>query len=442
MFNAVANLFRIPELRKRLIVTVALLIVYRVGWNIPLPGIDPKKIALFATSSDNPLLRFLDLIGGGGLQKAALFSLGIMPYISASIIFSLLVKVIPSLEKLSKEGSAGQRKINQWTRYATIPICIVQGAFTIRQFTGEVSLPNADGTGQVLTFLTFADGGAGFWLKIGWITVLTTGTIFMMWIGEQITEHGVGNGISLIIMAGIVARLPHSIMGSNLGAAQGFLLVGLFLLIVLGVVFITKGQRKIPVQYAKLTRGRRVYGGQRHYMPIRVNMAGVMPVIFASALLSFPQLLFDAIGFHALASAFQYGQYLWSVFYILLTFFFAFFWVALMFNPVEMSKNMKEHGSFIPGIRPGRPTAEHLERIMNRITLAGAAFLGAIAVLPVIIASTLDLPPLLTVYLGGTTILIVVSVALDLVDKLNSYLVMRNYEGFLRSAGGRRGEEE
>jgi preprotein translocase subunit SecY len=442
MFNAVANLFRIPELRKRLLITVALLIVYRVGWNIPLPGIDPKKIAQFAMSTDNPLLRFLDLIGGGGLQRAALFSLGIMPYISASIIFSLLVKVIPSLEKLSKEGSAGQRKINQWTRYATIPICIVQGAFTIRQFTGEVSLPNEDGTGQVLTFLTFADGGATFWLKLGWITALTTGTIFMMWIGEQITEHGVGNGISLIIMAGIVARLPHSIMGSDLGAAQGFLLVGLFLLIVLGVVFITKGQRKIPVQYAKLTRGRRVYGGQRHYMPIRVNMAGVMPVIFASALLSFPQLLLDAVGFHSLASAFQYGQYLWSVFYIVLTFFFAFFWVALMFNPVEMSKNMKEHGSFIPGIRPGRPTAEHLERIMNRITLAGAAFLGAIAVLPVIIASTLELPPLLTVYLGGTTILIVVSVALDLVDKLNSYLVMRNYEGFLRSAGGRRGEEE
>jgi len=436
MFTAVANLFRIPELRKRLFVTVALLIVYRIGWNIPLPGIDPQKIGRFATTTDNPLLRFLDIIGGGGLQRAALFSLGIMPYISASIIFSLLVKVIPSLEKLSKEGSAGQRKINQWTRYATIPICIVQGAFAIRQFTGEVNIPGADGR-PMLTFLTFAEGGPDFWLRLGWITALTTGTIFMMWIGEQITEYGVGNGISLIIMAGSVTRLPHSLLGSDLGAAQGFLLAGLFLLVVLGVVFITKGQRKIPVQYAKLTRGRRVYGGQRHYMPIRVNMAGVMPVIFASALLTFPSLLFDAIGLHALASAFHYGEYLWSVFYIVLTFFFAFFWVALMFNPVEMSKNMKEHGSFIPGIRPGRPTAEHLERIMNRITLAGAGFLGAIAVLPVIIAGTLELPPILTVYLGGTTILIVVSVALDLVDKLNSYLVMRNYEGFLRSSGGR-----
>jgi preprotein translocase subunit SecY len=361
-----------------------------------------------------------------------------MPYISASIIFSLLVKVIPSLEKLSKEGSAGQRKINQWTRYATIPICIVQGAFTIRQFTGQVRVSDLD----QLTYLTFDGSTPDFWVKLAWITALTTGTIFMMWIGEQITEHGVGNGISLIIMAGIVARLPHNLASSDLGAAQAFLLIGLFLLVVLGVVFITKGQRKIPVQYAKLTRGRRVYGGQRHYMPIRVNMAGVMPVIFASALLVFPKLLFDAVGLPALAAAFNYGEYLWAVFYIVLTFFFAFFWVALMFNPVEMSKNMKEHGSFIPGIRPGRPTAEHLERIMNRVTLAGASFLGAIAVLPVLITSTLQLPPLLTVYLGGTTVLIVVSVALDLVDKLNSYLVMRNYEGFLRSGASARREED
>jgi len=444
MLNAVVNLFRIPELRKRLWITFLLLIVYRIGWNIPLPGIDPQKIQRFtaALGTDNPLLRFLDIISGGGVQRAALFSLGIMPYISASIIFSLLVKVIPSLERISKEGSAGQRKINQWTRYATIPICIVQAAFAVRQFTPQVSLPLPDG-GSELTFLVFGDTGPGFTMVLMWIAAMTTGTIFMMWIGEQITEHGVGNGISLIIMAGIVARLPASVLGSNLGAAQGFLLAALFVLIVLGVVFITKGQRKIPVQYAKLTRGRRVYGGQRHYMPIRVNMAGVMPVIFASALLSFPPLLLDALGLHALANAFGYGEYLWAVLYVALTFFFAFFWVALMFNPVEMSKNMKEHGSFIPGIRPGRPTAEHLERIMNRITLAGAAFLGGIAVLPVVVASTLDLPDILTIYLGGTTILIVVSVALDLVDKLNSYLVMRNYEGFLRAGGGgRRGGEE
>ena len=437
MFKALENLFRIPELRKRIFVTFALLLVYRVGWNIPVPGIDPQKLAdmMQAGSGDNPLLRFIDIISGGGIQRASLFSLGIMPYISASIIFSLLVKVIPSLEKLSKEGSAGQRKINQWTRYSTVLICIVQGVFAVRQFTGLVSIPVEDGS--ISTYLTFDGVAPGYGLTLGWVLALTTGTIFLMWIGEQITEHGVGNGISLLIMAGIVARLPQSLMASNLGAAQGFLMVGLFVMVILGVVFITKGQRKIPVQYAKLTRGRRVYGGQRHYMPIRVNMAGVMPVIFASALLAFPPLLFDAVGLPRLSNALGYGQYLWALFYVGLTFFFAFFWVALMFNPVEMSKNMKEHGSFVPGIRPGRPTAEHLEKIMNRITLAGAAFLALIAVLPVVIADTLNLPNMLTIYLGGTTILIVVSVALDLVDKLNSYLVMRNYEGFLRGSGGK-----
>jgi len=441
MLKAVENLFRIQELRQRLFVTLVLLVVYRVGWNIPLPSIDPTKLhAATKGGSDNPLLNFLDVISGGGIQKASLFSLGIMPYISASIIFSLLVKVIPSLEKLSKEGSAGQRKINQWTRYATIPICIVQGFFAIRQFTGRVNIP-LEGGGQELVPLVFGNEVPGFGTMLMWVVALTTGTIFLMWIGEQITEHGVGNGISLLIMAGIVARLPSSLLAANLGAAQGFLLSGLFVLVVLGVVFITKGQRKIPVQYAKLTRGRRVYGGQRHYMPIRVNMAGVMPVIFASALLAFPPLLFDAIGWHKISTAMGYGKYLWALLYVALTFFFSFFWVALMFNPVEMSKNMKEYGSFIPGIRPGRPTAEHLEKIMNRVTLAGATFLALIAVLPVVIASTLNLPSVLTVYLGGTTILIVVSVALDLVDKLNSYLVMRNYEGFLRSGGGGKREE-
>ncbi|MHC4818486.1 MAG: preprotein translocase subunit SecY, partial [Planctomycetota bacterium] len=263
MFKALENLFRIPELRKRIFVTFALLLVYRVGWNIPLAGIDPQKLAemMQAGSGDNPLLRFIDIISGGGIQRASLFSLGIMPYISASIIFSLLVKVIPSLEKLSKEGSAGQRKINQWTRYATVPICIVQGVFAVRQFTGQVQIPVEDG--QISTYLTFSGMAPGYGMTLGWVLALTTGTIFLMWIGEQITEHGVGNGISLLIMAGIVARLPQSLMASNLGAAQGFLLVGLFVLVILGVVFITKGQRKIPVQYAKLTRGRRVYGGQR-----------------------------------------------------------------------------------------------------------------------------------------------------------------------------------
>ncbi len=441
MLQSVVNIFRIPELRKRLFMTFVLLGVYRIGWNIPMPGIDPEKLRLLQESNQgggNPLIEFLNIISGGGLQQASLFSLGIMPYISSSIIFSLLVKVIPALEKLSKEGSAGQRKINQWTRYATIPICIVQAAFTIQQFRGFVPLPVLDpvsgaSLGTASQSLIFGSELPGMWLSMGWILTLTTGTMFLMWVGEQITETGVGNGISLLIMAGIVAQLPQTLFAANLSAAAGFLLTGLFVVVILGVVFITKGQRKIPVQYAKITRGRKVMGGQRHYMPLKVNMAGVMPVIFASALLAFPPLLFEWVGLDTISAALGYGKFLWSLLYVVLTFFFAFFWVALMFNPVEMSKNMKEYGSFIPGIRPGRPTAEHLEKIMNRITLAGASFLAFIAILPVIIADSLGLPDMLTIYLGGTTILIVVSVALDVVDKLNSYLVMRNYEGFLRT---------
>jgi preprotein translocase subunit SecY len=433
MFQSLANLFRIAELRTRILITLGMLAVYRIGWNIPLPGIDPKKIEELSakTSGEAGLIDFLNVISGGGIQRASLFSLGIMPYISASIIFSLLVKVIPALEKISKEGSAGQRKISQWTRWATVPICIVQAIFAVRPYARPVGALG----GVPITF----DPNPQMGFLIGSVVALTAGTIFLMWIGEQITEHGVGNGISLLIMAGIVARLPQSLFAANLNAGQGVLLTFLFVSVVLGVVFITKGQRKIPVQYAKLTRGRRVYGGQRHYMPIRVNMAGVMPVIFASALLAFPPLIFEWLGLPRVASALGYGKYLWAMFYVLLTFFFSFFWVALMFNPVEMSKNMKEYGSFVPGIRPGRPTAEYLEKIMNRITLAGASFLALIAVLPAVVSSIpdLNLPPLLTTYLGGTTILIVVSVALDLVDKLNSYLVMRNYEGFL--GGGKKG---
>ena len=245
MLESAANIFRIPELRKRIFVTFALLMVYRIGWNIPLAGIDPSKLASLraAGGGDNPLINFLNIISGGGLTEASLFSLGIMPYISASIIFSLLVKVIPALEKLSKEGSAGQRKINQWTRYATVPICIVQGVFTVRQFTGRVNLPLPDGGGMTPEFVTFDTAGPGFGLILVWVMTFTAGTIFLMWVGEQITEHGVGNGISLLIMAGIVARLPQSLLAANLGAAKGFMLGFVFILVILGVVFMTKGQR-------------------------------------------------------------------------------------------------------------------------------------------------------------------------------------------------------
>jgi preprotein translocase subunit SecY len=439
MFQSVANLFRVPELRKRIFITLVLLVIYRVGWNIPLPGIDPQKVERIVAQRQGgrPSIEdFLNIISGGGIHQASLFSLGIMPYISASIIFSLLVKVIPALERVAKEGSAGQRKINQWTRYATVPICLVQSVFAVQKYKAP-AVQMAEGARAIpITF----DLDPGFLWTVLAVLALTAGTVFLMWIGEQITEHGVGNGISILIMAGITARLPQSIYAAGLPLWQAAILVALFVLVVLGVVYVTKGQRKIPVQYAKITRGRRVYGGQRNYLPLRLNMAGVMPVIFASALLAFPPLLFKGLNLPRAETAFAHGHYLWAMCYIGLTFFFSFFWVALMFNPVEMSKNMKEYGSFIPGIRPGRPTAEHLEKILDRITLSGAAFLALIAILPVIVASLLKLPEILTYYLGGTTILIIVSVALDLVDKLNSYLVMRNYEGFLRAGGGRKEE--
>jgi len=442
MWQSVANLFRVPELRKRIFLTLVLLVVYRIGWNIPLPGIDPQKVAsvMAKRSGDRPSIEdFLNIISGGGIHQASLFSLGIMPYISASIIFSLLVKVIPALERVAKEGSSGQRKINQWTRYATVPICLVQAIFAVQKYKAPV-YAKSEASAHLLP-ITFDPNPGFFWTLLA-IMALTAGTVFLMWIGEQITEHGVGNGISILIMAGITARLPQSIYAARIPLWQAAILVALFVLVVLGVVFVTKGQRKIPVQYAKITRGRRVYGGQRHYLPLRLNMAGVMPVIFASALLAFPPLLFKALSLPRAETSVSHGHYLWAIFYIGLTFFFSFFWVALMFNPVEMSKNMKEYGSFIPGIRPGRPTAEHLEKIIDRVTLAGAAFLALVAILPVVVAKLLELPEILTYYLGGTTILIIVSVALDLVDKLNSYLVMRNYEGFLRGSGGGGKREE
>jgi preprotein translocase subunit SecY len=428
MFKALENLFRIPELRKRIFVTFALLLVYRVGWNIPVPGIDPQKLSemMMAGSGDNPLLRFIDIISGGGIQRASLFSLGIMPYISASIIFSLLTKVMPSLEKIAKEGAAGQRKINQWTRLATVPLSMFQAVLLV---VNIYQRPGAIVSNQQVL-------DSGFFPALSAVIALTAGAIFLMWIGEQITEYGVGNGISLLIMAGIVARVPSAVAWLIQNEEGGFLpfaLLVLFLLIVVCVVYITKGTRKIPIQYAKLTRGRKVYGGQRHYLPIKVNQAGVMPVIFASALLSFPSLLGDALNLSWLRNAFQSGTWTYTTLTTVLIYFFSYFWTSLMFNPAEMAKNMKESGSFVPGIRPGKRTAEFLEKVMTRITLAGATFLAVIAVVPQWAAMALskNTPIEIAYFLGGTSILIVVSVALDLVDKLNSALMMRSYEGFL-----------
>ena len=437
MIGRIANLFRVPEIRSRLWVTFLFLIVYRIGSNVPIPGTNMgvfKKV-LATRDEGNSFIQMMNLLSGGAVNGPFIFGLGIMPYISASIIFSLLVKVMPRLEAIAKEGAAGQRRINQWTRIATVPLAFFQAMIVYHQ----VYLRKLDAFG----FQTFFEPGFGNFAVV--CMALTVGTLFLMWIGEQITEHGVGNGISLIIMAGIIARLPENTIGlmhEHPSPATPLMLLLLFVAVVIVVVYITKGTRRIPVQIAKLMRGRRIYGGQKHFLPIKVNQAGVMPVIFSSSLLAFPALLAGGLGWTWLSESTMPGSWWYTVLDVALIYFFSYFWTSLMFNPAEMSKNMKEQGSFIPGIRPGRNTAEFLERVMVHMTLAGATFLAVIAIVPNWLARQANANVGISQFLGGTSILIVVSVALDLVDKLNSHLMMRNYEGFLRSggaAGGRRG---
>ena len=378
------------------------------------------------------LLTLFSTLTGGALGKCAIFSLGIMPYISASIIFSLLTKVIPSLEALSKEGPSGYRKINDYTRYSTVPLCLIQAFMIVKLF----KRPIMEGAYLV------ADPTPGFhFFDFLAVIALTAGAIFLMWLGEQITEYGIGNGISLLIMAGIVARMPHQISlivksGEGGGEIQKFLiLLFLFVLIVAAVVYITYGQRKITVQQAKHTRGRRVYGGQKHSMPMKVNQAGVMPVIFASSLLVFPMTIASMFGARSggAGSWFSWGTFSYIFTYIILIYFFSYFWTSLMFQPSEMANQLKEYGSFIPGIRPGKKTAAYLEKVMVHITFVGAAFLAMIALAPQIISLTMKLQgqQVSFVYnLGGTSILIIVGVILDVVQKLESHLLMRHYDGF------------
>ncbi len=427
----VLAIFRIPELRKRILVTLGLLFVYRLGFQIPLPGIDLEQARSTADKigggSLGSLFGIMNAFTGAGIGNAVLFSLGVMPYISASIIFSLLVKVVPSLEALSKEGATGQKKINQMTRLATVPICILQGFFVV---TGIVLNPD---------FQLRPAGSGNFFYGLVLILALTAGTMFIMWLGEQITEYGIGNGISVIIMCGIIAQLPSALeqflmLSENahqMAVTMGAIWVGT----VLVVVYITRGQRRIPIQQAKLTRGRKVLGGTRHYLPLKVNQAGVMPIIFAQALFIVPNVLGSLPGFQGFGRIFAQPGFVYISIYCGLIFAFSFFWVRLMFQPEEIADNLKEHGSFIPGIRPGKATAEYLSFVLDRITLAGSAFLAIIAVIPTLIISSMRVPPTVAYFLGGTSILIVVGVALDIVDKLNSHLLMRNYEGFMKGGG-------
>jgi preprotein translocase subunit SecY len=441
------NMFSIPELIKKLGFTLGLLCIYRIGYHITLPGVNTTELTKTMTGGGGGLSDALDYFGmftGGNLAHCTLFGLGIMPYISASIVFQLLTTVVPALEKLRKEGPAGYKKIQEYTRYATVALCIVQAIFWMKYLEGQRVLYGDEyGIGKI-----YIMGVLG----------MTAGTMFMMWLGEQIDQYGIGNGISLLIMAGIVARLPWAIfevkknlkfqlLGSTpgeLGFIEVLFLIAAFIFVVAGAILITQGQRRIPIQQAKQMRGRRVYGGQRQYLPLRVNHGGVMPIIFASSLMMFPGLILGWIkgsmqgsnswvarSVEFLHDAFQRGGWTYQVLYIAMIYFFAYFWTTVQFRPKEMAEQLQDYGSFIPGLRPGKRTADYLERVMERITYCGAGFLSVIAVIPTVISNWLHINWQVTQFLGGTGLLIVISVALDLVQRIEANLVMRNYGGFL-----------
>ncbi len=435
-----ANLFKIPEIRKKILITLALLLVYRIGFFIPLPGVnfDAALDQMRNLGGAGKVFGMMNVLTGGSLQSATIFSLGVMPYISASIIFSLLSKALPSLEKIAKEGQSGQRKINQYTRLATVGICLVQSWFVI---FGTLGAENSK----------LLHEGVREWFGLYCVVVmvaLTAGTMFIMWLGEQITEHGIGQGISLIIMAGIIASL-YPALGLYFQNAMDrtswqhlLFFVGAWGLAVVAVVYMTKAQRRIPIQNAKHTRGRRVIGGERSFLPFKLNQANVMPIIFGSALLMIPAMLGTALQNTWLEQAFGQQRGFWFVVsFTALIYFFAFFWTSMMFQPKEIAKNLQEQGSFVPGIRPGRQTAEFLEQTMVRITLAGATFLAIVAVAPSFVggtgAGTMD--QVLIYFMSGTSILIVVGVALDMVERINAMLVMRNYEGAMDAGGEQAG---
>jgi preprotein translocase subunit SecY len=444
MWEKIRVVFTIPELRKKILFTLGLLAVYRVGWQIPLPIIDQAQMSAYFESATGmgQLLSQVATFSAARFNQITIFGLGIMPYISASIIFQLLGSVWAPLERLQKEGESGRKKINEYTRYATVVLCIGQSWFYLGYLINQ---------GFVLdSFLV--DGHLSFFWQLTTVMTMTAGTIFLMWLGEQIDEFGIGNGISLIIMAGILAGMPGAALellnesSFELGSGSGklglevlILLVLLFVAVVAGVVFITLGQRRIPTQSAKHVRGRRVYGGSRQYLPLRVNQAGVMPIIFASSLLMFPSLIFTQLAnaypnalWTGLSDAFSRGtSFIYNVLYIVLIYFFCYFWTAITFNPKDMSENLKSFGTFIPGYRPGKRTADYLEKVMVRITYVGAGFLALVAITPTVIAGLFSVPYNVASFFGGTGLLIAVSVAFDLVQKIDSHLVMRNYRGLL-----------
>lgn len=442
MIERVQNVFKIPELKRRILFTLGILVVYRLGGHVPTPGINTVALAEFFSTAQNTLFGLYDMFAGGAFRKATVFALGIMPYISASIILQLLGAVVPYFQKLQKEGEEGRKKITQYTRYGTVLICSMQG------YAVSVFLESMGTTGSGLSIVPV--GGLGFRLLT--TLTLTTGTVFIMWLGEQIDDRGVGNGISLIIFIGIIAAFPNAILDEvqQLIAGNRAVLTELFLLAVMvvtvaAVVLITQGTRKIPVQYAKRVIGRKMYGGQSTHIPMKVTTAGVMPIIFAQSIMfvpnTFTQLFPDSELMTSIGGLFNITSWVYWLFYGLLIVFFTYFYTAIVFNPVDIADNMKKYGGFVPGVRPGKKTSEFLDFILTRITLPGSIFLALIAIFPYFIMKFTNVSYNFASFYGGTGLLIVVGVALDFLQQVESHLMMRHYDGFMKTGRikGRRG---
>jgi preprotein translocase subunit SecY len=428
------NIGKIPELKKRIIFALLMLAVYRLGCHIPTPGIDGAALAAFFDARQGTLFGLFDMFSGGALSRMSVMALGIMPYISASIILELLTVVVPHLEKLKKEGEQGRKKITQYTRYGTVILSVVQG------FGIAVGLERMSGPGGAMVVPI---GGWGFRLLT--VVTLTAGTAFLMWLGEQITERGIGNGISLIIFSGIVARFPVAVTNTfrlmGTGEITPFfmaLLVALMVAVVGFIVFVERGQRRIPVQYAKRVVGRRMYGGQSTHLPLKVNTSGVIPPIFASSIIMFPATIANFLNVKELpwlqtvVNFLNPGHIVYILIYVMFIIFFCYFYTAVHFNPVDVADNMKKYGGFIPGIRPGKNTAEYIDRVLTRITFSGAIYVSAVCVLPHLLISKLNVP----FYFGGTALLIIVGVAMDTSNQIESHMLTRHYEGFMKKGLG------
>ncbi len=445
MLQSFQNCFKIPELRQRILFTIGLLVVYRIGGQITVPGVEVKVVQEFFNNSGNTLFGLYDMFVGGAFTRATIFALGIMPYISASIILQLLGAVIPYFQKLQREGEEGRKKITQYTRYGTVFLAAAQ-AYGVSYFLETIRGP-ASGLSAV------ADPGIGFTLET--IITITTGTIFIMWLGEQITERGIGNGISLIIFIGIIAELPNAIryeyqhylnnIGLGKNIIQEIVLVGMMFLVVAFVILLTQGLRKIPVQYAKRVVGRRVYGGQTTHIPLRINTAGVIPIIFAQSIMFLPgtitQLFPDSEFLQSIGGLFSTESVVYWTIYGLMIVFFTYFYTAIVMDPNQLADNMKKHGGFIPGIRPGPRTAQYIDGIMTRITLPGSIALAAVAIFPFFVIQQFKVHPSFAQFFGGTGLLIIVGVALDTLQQIESQLMTRHYEGFMKRGRiqGRRG---